>query len=61
MQLHPGDGGENYTPEKIKEILKKHKVIGFDIWEEPIKEAKLEYLIDKPFTEWSKEELHKIM
>ena len=59
MQLHPGDEPEAYPPEKIKEILKNYGVIGFDIWEEPLKEAGLDYLINKPFTEWSEEELSK--
>ncbi|RTZ70841.1 MAG: hypothetical protein DSZ30_00035 [Aquificaceae bacterium] len=59
MQLHPGDDAESYTPEKIKGILKNYGVIGFDIWEEPLKEAGLEHLIDKPFTEWNKEDLNK--
>ncbi len=59
MQLHPGDEPEAYPPEKIKEILKNYGVIGFDIWEEPLKEAGLDYLIDKPFTEWSEKELSK--
>ncbi|EDP75012.1 component of 5-methylcytosine-specific restriction enzyme McrBC [Hydrogenivirga sp. 128-5-R1-1] len=57
MQLHPGDEGSSYTPEKIKAILNAHKVIGFDIWDEPLKGSELEDFIDKPFTEWKDEDV----
>ncbi len=54
MQLHPGDDSESYPPERIREILKKYKVIGFDIWEEAAGEK-----ADEPFTNWSDEDIQK--
>jgi cell division protein FtsN len=54
MQLHPGDEEADYPPEKIKAILKKHCVIGFDIWREVAGEK-----ADKPFNEWTDEDIER--
>ena len=59
MQLHPGDEGSLYTPDHIKAILEAHKVIGFDIWDEPLQVSELTHLIDKPFTEWKDEDIKR--
>ena len=59
MQLHPRDKEEQYPPEKIKDILKTHNVIGFEIWDKPLKVPELEHLIDKPFTEWKNEDIER--
>jgi hypothetical protein len=52
MQLHPGGEEEEYSPAKIKEILKKHQVIGFDIWDKAAGN-----MYDKPFTDWTEEDI----
>ena len=54
MQLHPGGEEADYPPERIKAILKKHHVIGFDIWREIAGEK-----ADKPFSEWTHEDIER--
>ena len=54
LQLHPESEENHYPIDRYIRILKRHKVIGFDIWVEVAGEK-----ADKPFTEWTDEDIRK--